>query len=179
MTFTLPTGINHLAVATDDMKATLTFYAEALGLPLSGLFWMHGVAGAIHAFCEFPDGRMLSFIQFAQPVPRPEGVSHAASPADAVPGGTTQHVALEAPDLATLDQMRERLKAHGVKVSRPVEHGFCTSIYFAGPDDVQLEITVAHRRLDEREIDAEVVERCGISAAELERLRHPDGVSIG
>src|SRR5215210_2836320 len=107
------------------MKATLEFYCGVLGLPLSGLFWMHGVEGAVHAFCPFGDGRMLSFIQFAEPVvPRESGRTYSSWPGCPMPAGAMQHVALQVDDPAQLDAVRERLKAHGVRVSKPTDHGF-------------------------------------------------------
>ena len=47
-----PRGINHLALATTDMKAQLTFWCDVLGLPLKALYRMHGVPGAFHGFVE-------------------------------------------------------------------------------------------------------------------------------
>lgn len=166
-------GIDHLAVATSNMKSTLEFYTGTLGLPLGGLFWMHGVQGAVHAFLPFEDGRTLSFIQFAEDPPAQLGVSHAATMRDGVPGGVMQHVALQVPDHAALDEMRARIKEHGVGVSQPIDHGFCTSIYFDGPDGVHLEITCQLRPLDDREFDATAAAHCGIDADDLNALRNP------
>lgn len=167
--FTLD-GIDHLAIATNDLKGTLGFFCDVLDLPLGGLFWMHGVEGAVHAFLPFPDGRTLSFIRFAEQRPRQAGVSYATWPGDPMPAGAMQHVALQVASRAELDRARERIKASGVKVSHPIDHGFCTSIYLAGPDDLQLEITHQVRPLDEREFDQSAADRCGISAEELAHL---------
>ncbi|GAB3114702.1 VOC family protein [Pseudomaricurvus hydrocarbonicus] len=45
-----PNGINHLALSTANMKTTLTFFNEVLGMPLAALYWMHGAEQAIHGF---------------------------------------------------------------------------------------------------------------------------------
>ena len=45
MTTLKPTGVNHLALSTTDMKRQLTFWCDVLGLPLKALYWMHGVEG--------------------------------------------------------------------------------------------------------------------------------------
>lgn len=174
------TGIEHLALATDDMRSTLDFYTRVLGLPLGGLFWMHGVEGAVHAFLPFPDGRSLSFIQFAEPQPAAPGVSHAESMFHGVPAGVMQHVALQVDDKDALEALRARIRAHGVKVTRPIDHGFVRSIYFDGPDGVHLEVACPTRPLDHREFEASAADHCGISDDELRRMRDPspdEGVS--
>ncbi len=47
-----PSGVNHLALSTTNMKRQLQFWCDALGLPLKALYWMHGVEGAYHGFVE-------------------------------------------------------------------------------------------------------------------------------
>ena len=165
------TGIDHLAVATKDMKSTLDFYCGVLGIPLGGLFWMHGVEGAVHAFLTFPDGRMLSFIQFAEERPRQRGVTYATWAGEVMPAGTMQHLALQVPSSEALQGLRHRLVEHGVKVSEAIDHDFCVSVYFAGPDDVQLEVTYSTRPLDDREFDDSACSHCGITEENLLRFR--------
>lgn len=169
----LAKGINHLAIATDDMRTTLDYYCNVVGLPLGGLFWMHGVEGAVHAFLPFPDGRMLSFIQFAESTPQQKGVSYPGWAGGAMPAGTMQHVALHLEDRAELDAMRDRLVAKGRTVSEPMDHGFCVSIYTKAPDRVELEFTILTRPLGPEELDPEVVAHCGISPEELASFLNP------
>ena len=38
-------------------------------------------------------------------------------------------------------QLRDRLRARGVPVIGPKDHGFCMSIYFAGPENLSLELS--------------------------------------
>ena len=40
-----PNGIHHIAIMSANMKAQLTFFTQVLGMPLVGLFEMHGVPG--------------------------------------------------------------------------------------------------------------------------------------
>ena len=57
----------------------------------------------------------------------------------------------------------------------PVDHGFVQSIYFEGPEGLNLEIACGSA-IDERAwIDPEVTGLCGISDEELERMMRPDG----
>ena len=51
-----PRGVDHLAIATGDMKAQLTFFADVLGCPTKALYWMHGVRNTFHGFVRLaPD----------------------------------------------------------------------------------------------------------------------------
>lgn len=164
-------GVNHIAIAVADMRRTLRFYCGMLGLRLVGLFPMHGVPGAVHAFCDMGDGRLLSFIRFGEPVPAAPGVSAPRSPAGRAASGAMHHVALHVPDERTLAAVRERVVAAGHTVSAPVDHGFCRSIYLAGPDGEQLEVSTLLRPLDDREIDVASATAVGIDADELQAMR--------
>ena len=56
----------------------------------------------------------------------------------------------------------------------PIDHGFCKSIYFAGPENLSLELSTSSEAIDARQwIDPEVVALAGISAAELARYKTP------
>jgi catechol 2,3-dioxygenase-like lactoylglutathione lyase family enzyme len=159
-------GVNHLALSVSDMKRTLAFYTGALGMRLIGLFPMHGVPGALHAFLDMGDGQMLSFVRFATPSAGTEGVTHPAHPGSPSAIASMHHVALGVPDANALGAMRERVQAAGVRVSDPYDHGFCTSIYFKGPDGEQLEVTHQYRPLGPEELDEETFRALGVSAEE-------------
>lgn len=59
-----------------------------------------------------------------------------------------------------------------------MDHGMCHSIYFAGPDQLTLEVACSTVAIDHRAwIDPAVVEKVGISAAELEAFVNPDDYS--
>ena len=60
----------------------------------------------------------------------------------------------------------------------PIDHGLCHSIYFAGPENLSLEVSTSHSAdapLDTKGtwIDPEVVGLAGISEAELKRYMSP------
>jgi len=163
----IPTqGVNHIALSVSDMQRTLEFYTGVLGLRLLGLFPMHGVPGASHAFLDMGGGRMLSFIQFAAPPEKREGVTHPADPGSPSAVATMHHLALQVPDAAAEAALRDRVKQAGIRVSHPYDHGFCVSIYFKGPDGEQLEVTYPTRPLGAEELDAETFRVLGISAEE-------------
>ncbi len=56
----------------------------------------------------------------------------------------------------------------------PIDHGFCKSIYFAGLENMTLELSYSTAPIDaDAWIDPEVVDLVGISPEELARFRHP------
>jgi len=56
----------------------------------------------------------------------------------------------------------------------PLDHGMCQSIYFAGPEQLSLEIATSAQPIDDRAwIDPDVVALCGIDDAELAAMRAP------
>lgn len=68
--------------------------------------------------------------------------------------------------------MRDRLRAKGVPVMGPMDHGFCASIYFAGPENLSLEFSYSDAPIDNRAwIDPEVQALAGISDEELARYK--------
>jgi len=169
-----PRGVNHLALSTTDMKRQLEFWCDALGLPLKALYWMHGVEGAYHGFVELAGDSYVAFVQHPDNGKDVEfGVSHADGSGGDVRGGTMQHVALHVDTLDEVLEMRDRLRSRGVQVMGPLDHGFIKSIYFEGPEGLNLEVCCG-ADIDERAwIDPEVTSLCGITEAELEALKHP------
>ena len=57
----------------------------------------------------------------------------------------------------------------------PLDHGFCKSIYFGGPENLVLEVSTSNGQAIDAEawIDPEVVALNGISPAELARYKNP------
>jgi catechol 2,3-dioxygenase-like lactoylglutathione lyase family enzyme len=169
-------GVHHLAVCTADIKAQIEFFNDVLGMELVALYWMHGVAGAWHGFLKLADSSYLAFVQTPEiaKLERTIGVSHAGSPGGPSAGGTMQHVAFNVDGYDELLALRDRIRSRGVNVVGPIHHGMCDSIYFAGPEDLSLEISTSESAIDGRAwIDPEVVALAGISAEELARFRRP------
>lgn len=180
MTTLHPRGVNHLALSTTDMKRQLTFWCDALGLPLKALYWMHGVEGAYHGFVELSPDSYVAFVQHPDNDKEIEyGVSHAFGSAGDVRAGTMQHVSFHVDSFDELLAMRDRLRSRGVQVTGPIDHGFIQSIYFDGPEGLNLEIS-AGSDIDERAwIDPEVTGLCGITDDELKTLKAPAPFEVG
>jgi hypothetical protein len=137
---------------------------------------MHGVEGARHGFLRMNDESSIALV--ASPkideIKGEIGVSHAGNPGAPSAPGTTQHIALRVKDHAELLALRDRIRAHGVPCMGPIDHGFCCSIYFAGPENLSLELSYSNAPINaEAWIDPEVVDLCGISADELDRFKRP------
>lgn len=126
-------GINHLALITDDMDATVRFYDGVLGARLVADL---GNRSFRHYFFEFGAGNTVAFFEyqgveletFAKPagVPDPRAVQF-------------DHLSFNLPDETALLALRDRLKAAGCEVTDLVDHGFLRSIYFTDPNGIALE----------------------------------------
>lgn len=173
---TQPTGIHHLAFMAADIKKHIAFFSEVMGCPLVALFDMHGVPGGLHAFLRMNDHSYFSIVELpgAAEAPIVLGQTHAGTGAGPSAPGTLQHLAFNVDSLADLVGMRDRIRSHGVNVIGPIDHGMCQSIYFAGPDQMTLEVATSQGALDpDRWIDPTVLEKAGISAEESQRFRNP------
>jgi catechol 2,3-dioxygenase-like lactoylglutathione lyase family enzyme len=171
-------GIHHLAISTGNMKAQLEFFTDVLGAELKALYWMHGVPKTFHGFVKLNDTCYIAFVQgpttgSIDPI---MGVSHAGSAAGPSAPGTMQHVAINVASLEDLLIIRDRIRDRGINVFGPLDHGMCQSIYFAGPENLALEVATSAVPIDERAwIDPEVVGLLDIDDDLLAALKHPAG----
>ncbi len=145
-------------------------------MELVALYWMHGVANTFHGFLRLNDESSLAFVAspaFAE-VPTTMGETHTGSPGGLCAPGSMQHLALKVADEAELLAMQDRIRSRGVPVLGPIDHGFCKSIYFAGPENLTLELSYSNGAINgDAWIDGEVVALAGISADELAAYRNP------
>jgi len=169
-------GIHHLAIMTANIKSQIEFFSDVIGLKLKALYWMHGAEGFFHAFMELNSNASLAFV-FSPAVKNAStkiGISHAGSPLETCAAGTMQHVAFSVVTDEELIDMRDRIRSRGVRVLGPLDHGFCKSIYFGGPENLALEISTSQTSIDEKAwIDPEVVELNEITEDELSRYKNP------
>ncbi len=175
-------AVHHLAINTADIKTQIEFFTDVLGAELVGLFWMHGVEGAWHAFCRLNDHCSISFVELPanHHIEPRVGVSHAATAADPSAPGTMQHLAFNVDSVEELLAMRDRIRSKGVNVMGHIDHGMCRSIYFAGPEGLVLEVATSSQAIDgDAWIDPEVVKLAGISPEELARYRSPQPFTAG
>ncbi len=167
-------GLHHLAITTADIKTQIDFFNDKLGMELVALYWMHGVENTFHGFMRLNDESAIAFVQNPDigEIPVKIGETHAGNPGANSSRGTMQHVALRVKDKAELLAMRDRLRSKGVPVMGPLDHGMCESIYFAGPENLALELSYSNEPINQEAwIDPEVVGLLGIEADELARFK--------
>lgn len=170
-------GIHHIAVTAADIKKHIEFFSDVLGCKLSAIFDMHGVPGALHAFMHMSDNSYFSIVQMPsiEDIPIELGKTHAGNAAGAAAPGAMQHLAFNVDSEEDLLAMRDRIRVKGVNVIGPIHHGVCKSIYFAGPDQMTLEVATSEGEIDQAQwIDPAVLTKTGISADEAERYKNPD-----
>ena len=128
------TGINHLAMATADMDATIRFWRDLLGLRLvAGL----GRPGYRHYFLEISPTDMLAFFEWPSVAPI-EAKDHGVP----VKGPYAfDHVSIGVRDRNDLWDVKDRLEAAGFWVSEVIDHGFIFSVYSFDPNNIAIEFS--------------------------------------
>ncbi|MCC6436421.1 MAG: VOC family protein [Acidimicrobiales bacterium] len=124
-------GINHLALVTPDMDATVRFYAGVLGMPLVSTL----MAGPMrHYFFQMSAENTVAFFEIAgaETFPKAAG-SPGPYPAQ------LDHISFNVADEHALHLLQHRLKAAGCEVTDVVDHGMIRSIYFTDPNGIALE----------------------------------------
>ncbi len=127
-------GINHLALVTPDMDATVRFYAGALGMPLV----MTLMAGPMrHYFFEMSPHNTVAFFEIVGAETFEKG---AGSPAPYPI--QLDHISFDVPDEVALKTLQSRLEAAGSEVTEVIDHGVMKSVYFSDPNGIALEASV-------------------------------------
>ena len=128
------TGINHLAMATHDMDATIRFWRDLLGMRLvAGL----GRPGYRHYFLEISETDMLTFFEWPEVAPI-EPKDHGVP----VKGPFAfDHVSIGVRERNDLWEIRDRLESAGFWVSELIDHGFIFSVYSFDPNNIAIEFS--------------------------------------
>jgi catechol 2,3-dioxygenase-like lactoylglutathione lyase family enzyme len=128
------TGINHLAMATGDIDATIAFWRDLLGMRLvAGL----GRPGYRHYFFEISPHDMIAFFEWPEVEPLPEK-DHGVP----VRGPFVfDHIALEVGCQDDLWRLKQRLEGADQWVSEVIDHGFIYSIYTFDPNQIPIEFS--------------------------------------
>ena len=139
----LPRGVHHLALCTDDMKKTVDFYVDVLGMPLVHAMRVPPGLGTgpanrgnppyeeiRHYFFDMGNDSLLAFFEI------PQGAQPAHN-RNAI--GAMQHCAFVVTS-ARFAQIQARLKAHGIAHIGPIPQlPGLVGIYFYDPNGIRLE----------------------------------------
>jgi catechol 2,3-dioxygenase-like lactoylglutathione lyase family enzyme len=126
-------GINHLALITNDMDATVRFYHGVLGARLVAHL---GNEHFKHYFFEIGPEQTVAFFEYGN-----HHVKAFAKPAGVPDPRAIQfdHLSLNVADEHALEELQVRLKAHGCEVTDVVDHEVMRSIYFTDNNGIALE----------------------------------------
>jgi catechol 2,3-dioxygenase-like lactoylglutathione lyase family enzyme len=118
-------GVHHVALFCSDVEQTVRFYQDLLEFPLTEMFENRDYRGSTHFFFDIGNGNSLAFFDFP-------GLD--LGPYAEVLGGL-QHLAISVePD--RWQHLKAKLDAAGVDY----DHVSGSSLYFADPDGVRLEL---------------------------------------
>ena len=152
-------GVHHLALNTDDMKMTVDFYVDVLGMPLVHALKVPPGLGSgaanrgnppfenlRHYFFDAGGDNLLAFFEMPKGA-KPKGDRDAIA--------AMQHCSFTATE-ERFAELLGRLQSAGVPVIGPLSVGCGTwSIYFMDPNGVRLEFSYQEEDAD----DIKVVER--------------------
>ncbi|MEX2291160.1 MAG: VOC family protein [Mycobacteriales bacterium] len=138
-------GVNHLALVTNDMDATVRFYRDVLGMRLVGTTGDPKADYPYrHYFFSLGPGHAIAFFEWPEvqlPVRKDSGI-----PASGI---LFDHVSINVSSEGDLDALQASLRAGGYDASDLVDHGFIRSLYCTDPNGISLEFSVSSRDLDE------------------------------
>jgi catechol 2,3-dioxygenase-like lactoylglutathione lyase family enzyme len=141
------TGINHLAMVTGDMDATLRFWRDLLGMRLvAGL----GHPGYRHYFLEISGHDMIAFFEWpgVEPVEEKDHGFPVKGPA------CFDHISFEVAGEDDLWEIKDALDAADIWCSEVVDHGFIHSIYTFDPNNIPIEFSAPVPGVDIRRTPA-------------------------
>ena len=137
------TGINHLAMVTNDMKATIRFWRDLLGMRLiAGL----GRPGYRHYFFQLSENDMIAFFEWPQSAPIPEK-DHGVPVTGPV---AFDHISIGVSSDDDLWELKDQLEEAEIWVSEVIDHGFIHSIYSFDPNNIPIEFSAPVADIDLR-----------------------------
>ncbi|MGW6456256.1 VOC family protein [Streptomyces sp. NPDC055078] len=138
-------SFNHIAMPTNDTRATHDFYTKVMGFTLVSAVREDEVPSTqdktsfLHTFFALEDGSCMAFFDV-------KGADYAHRD-DGVPKWI-RHFAMNVDSQEELDYWKQRLASFGIETLGVVDHeGIWHSLYFFDPNGLRLEITWQSRPL--------------------------------
>jgi len=128
------TNVDHIAINTHDMEATLQFYCGIMGMRLART--ARTPDGRRHYNVQIGGGTAFAIFDGAKA--SPEGVPHSLN-----------HLALVVATAEEFDEAYERLQHHGVKVTDIIERSYGKTFYFHDPNGIRLQIELQTREAEQ------------------------------
>lgn len=167
-------GVHHLALCTDDMKKTVDFYVDVLGMPLFHAMKVPPGLGTgpanrgnppyenlRHYFFDMGNDASLAFFE----IPKDKEPAHNRNAI-----GAMQHVAFTV-TASRLKEIEARLKARGIPYVGPIRQlPRLVGIYFFDPNGIRLEIACDPDLGDAQEVVGALTQTKAEARAELESL---------
>ncbi len=125
-------GVDHLALISSDLDATIQFYTDVLKMRLTKVITNHDDPTSTHIFLDMGGGNQLAFFDFPEKDTDPtvRGV------------GSMHHIALKASSeqfRAVLATLKERGIPHDAHGSDDTG-----SVYLRDPDNILVEVTTGY-----------------------------------
>lgn len=125
-------GVDHLALISSDLEATIKFYTEVLGMRLTRIVQNRDEPTSTHIFLDMGGGNLLAFFDFPE-----------KGPARTIRGiGSMHHIAIKAEPAnfrSILAKLQEKNISHSLHGSP--DSG---SVYIRDPDEILVEITTGY-----------------------------------
>jgi len=166
-------GVNHLALVCRDMKKTVEFYRDTLGMPLIKTINLPNNSGQ-HFFFDCGNGDCIAFFWFPDAPKAMPGISAPSTlptrGSFVSAHGSMNHIALNVP-AEKFDEYYQRLIERGVDVTPILNHDnspmqvsaevtddvFVRSVYFFDPDGICLEFASWTKTFDESDVAHEPI----------------------
>ena len=152
-------GVNHLAMATVDLGATIRFWRDLLGMRL--VITM-GREGYRHYFFEIDGRDMIAFFEWpdVEPIEEKEHGRPIKGPF------AFDHVSIGVESDEDLWQLKAKLEAADIWVSEVMNHGYIHSIYSFDPNGIAIEFSADVCDMDVRRTPQHMDEEPGSVASE-------------
>lgn len=126
----LVTGINHVAILTEDVHRFCAFYTEVFG---ASVVFEETTPQFRHAILSVGGGSVLHPVEAA-------GNAHARASSAMLDRGHLDHFALDVPSREAFDELREGLVGRGASDGVVTDLGPKISFWFVDPDGTHTEV---------------------------------------